>query len=324
MPATRLILAAVAALLVLAPAADASPAKRRAVISVQPASPVATDAISARVRIPARAAKDERYAVEVMTPRNGQCTAYLLEPVPRPTRGRAPVIAQLAPNRDGTAVGWCAGRAVVRLMHSTTGADWVPVPGVARSFTIRRNPRFRPAPLGTRVLIDVLPTSTATVTAPGRATRVLGLGGTLGGFIPGLFALNSDYRIVLGTGAGTGWEDMPASANAITVSSLVTDPLCATPAVSTTAGLAPGAVSGLTISRDGAVTSSIFLATDATTLAGCAGPATGTTRLDLVGVLGVKKLADTQLDVTIGGVPVGGGVTGSVGISLHLKINILD
>ena len=162
------------------------------------------------------------------------------------------------------------------------------------------------------------------VAANQQPKAVLGLGGILGGFIPGVFQLSRDYRITLGTGGGTGWEDLPASASGIAVTSLVTDPLCATPAVATTAPLATSAVSGLAISRDGAVTGTIVLAADATTLAGCAGPATGTTRLDVVGVLGVKKLADAPVEVTLNGVPVGGGVTGSVAIELHLKINILD
>ena len=65
-------------------------------------------------------------------------------------------------------------------------------------------------------------------------------------------------------------------------------------------------------------------ASDPTLLAGCAGPASGTTTLDLTGTLGIKKLADLTVTGSAPGVPVGGGVTGTVTVALHLKVNILD
>lgn len=320
---TRALLLGVLTLAVAAPGASAKGPGIK--LTVAPAKPTATDAIRVSFRVPIGAAKGERYGVAVTAPANGQCASNMLQAATGPIRAGTTVTVQLTANRHGAYAGWCAGKATATLMRQAAGRGWTPVRGVRRSFTIRLAPGFRPAPFGTKVDVDVLPTSTATVTAPGRATRVLGLGGGLDGFIAGRFLLNSDYRISLAHAAGGRNGEPPRSANAVVVRSLVTDPLCASPAIHTLAPMAAeGVVSGLTFLRDGNVAGKLFLAADPTTLAGCAGPDTGATTLDLSGRLGVAKLADLLLTATLATVPVGGGATGAVDVALHLKINILD
>jgi hypothetical protein len=315
-----LAVAAVVALAVAAPGAAAKSHGPR--LSIAPAKPNATDALRVTFRAPAALARGEHYGVEIRGQENGSdCRSDGIEVATGRFGAGVSVTVQLTANRTGSYIGWCAGKATAILMRNTAGHGWIPVRGFRRSFKIRSNPRFRPATFGTKVVVDVLPTSTATVTAPGRAERVLGLGGGLDGFIQGKFILNTDYRISLGIGAG---NTLPRSADAVIVRSLVSDPLCSSPAVQTIAPMASGVGSSLLFLRTGVVTGSLVLASDPTTLAGCAGPDTGTTTLALSGVLGEKKLADLTLTGSTTGVPVGGGVSGTVSLALHLKVNIID
>lgn len=316
--------AALAGFTVAAPSAMAKPGGRSATLTVTPARPSATSALRVTVVAPAKVAAGDRFRVTVSVPQNGVCASLKQRLITHAVRAGSRVVLTFAPNADGTFAGWCAGRASVAFERDTTGYDaWRTL--VRARITIKRAPGFDPAPFGTKVLVNVLPPSTATVTAPGRPTRVLGLGGGIDGFINGKFVLNTDYRVDLGDLGGiTGLNSSPVSGNALVVSSLVTDPLCSAPAIQTLAPVTTAAGSSLTFPQNGHVTGKLVLGADPTTLAGCSGPATGTTTLDLSGDLGITKLADLTLNATVPGVPVGGGVTGSVAIALHLKINILD
>lgn len=312
--------AALVALAVATPGAGAKSHGPR--LTVAPARPSATDALRVTFRAPSALARGEHYGVEIRGQANGNdCRSDGIEVAAGRFEAGVLTTVQLTANRTGAYIGWCAGKATAILMRGTAGRGWIPVPGFRRTFKIKPYPAFRPATFGTKVLVDVLPTSTATVAAPGRADRVLGLGGGLDGFIPGKFILNADYRVSLGIGAG---NTLPRSANAVIVRSLVSDPLCSSPAVQTIAPMASGVGSSLTFLRSGAVTGSLVLAADPTTLAGCAGPGTGSTTLALTGTLGEEKLADLTMTGSATGVPVGGGVTGAVTVALHLKVNILD
>jgi hypothetical protein len=290
---------------------------------VSPAKPTATDSIKVSFRAPATVAKHARYRVILDVPANGQCTASMQQTTSRPVRAGAIVTVELTASRYGIAAGWCSGRATVRLAYDRRGGGWPPIPGTRHRFTIGRSAYFRPAPLGTKVSIDVLPTSTSTVTAPGRADRILGLGGVMNGFIGGKFVLNAGFKI------GLGGDENPLDGSwhtndAIVVASLVTDPLCSAPAVRTLAPVTHASVSSLSFPPSGAVTGTLVLSADATTLGGCAGPDTGSTTLALSGTPGEKKLADLLLSATVPGIPVGGGISGTASIALHLKINLLD
>ena len=167
----------------------------------------------------------------------------------------------------------------------------------------------------------LLPGSTATVTAPGRADRTLGLAGGLRGFIPGRFVLNVDYPMNFDSPDP---ETQVPFTNAVGVSSLVSDPLCAAAPIHPFAPFADGSGSALSFKRTGAVSGKLVFSADPTTFAGCSGPESGTTTINLEGKLGVKKLADLTLTGTLADVPVGGGVNGTVTVSLEVKIDILD
>ena len=308
---------ALAGLALLAPVAAAKPSPARHVLTVTPASPTATDALTVSLPAPAVAG---RYAVDLTGPQNGACRAYArrVVTVRRGAKGTT-LSVNFAANDGGAFVGWCAGATSVRLLHDTPGYGFR-LSAVTR-FTIRKARGFTPGPFGTRVAVEVLPSSTATVAAPGRPDRVLGLSGGIDGFLPGRFVLNQDYAIAVGANADGGLP--PGSGNALVVSSFVSDPLCAGPAVHTVAAVAATG-SSLSFANTGAVTGTLVLMADPTTLAGCAGPDTGSTTLALSGVVGEKKLADTVLTATVANVPVGGAVLGTVTVALHLRIDILD
>jgi len=329
MSSARVSVLAVLALLAVAIAAPGASAKtlQRPVIS--PASPRATDALSVTFRAPANLGRTDRLAVEVLGTTNGACASDVNVTVPRAkVRPGLAVTALVQPNQGGRFAGWCAGAAevtVARLKPNGSGYPGYAIAGTVarRRITIRHAPGFSPErAFGTQVRIDVLPESTATVTAPGRADRVLGLGGAIDGWIAGKFVLNSDYQVKLG------FQPLPnltpTTNDELYVRSLVPDPLCSSPSIQTGTRVAPDGGSSLTFFRDGHVSGKLVLASDPAVLAGCAGPATGTTSIDLSAVLAVKKLADLTTTGTITGVPVGGGVTGTVTLALHLKVNILD
>ncbi len=328
---TRARSSVIAALALLAAAIGAPGASAKTIQRpvIAPASPRATDALSVTFRAPADLARDERVAVSVDVPSNGLCAARIVVVVPRAqVRAGGLVTALVRPNQGGRFAGWCSGAAEVTVARlSPIGSGY---PGYAsvgrvarRRITIHRAPGFHPErPFGTQVRIGLLPESTATISAPGRADRVLGLGGAIDGWIPGKFALNSDYTIGLGFQSQPNVQ--PVTNDEIFVRSLVPDPLCSSPSILTGARVAPDGGSNMTFLRDGHVTGKLVLAADPTVLAGCAGPATGTTSIDLAALLGVKKLADLTVTGTISGVPVGGGVTGTVAVALHLRVEILD
>ncbi len=299
------------ALGVLAPPALARPTS----LSVTPAKPLATDTLTLTARAPGGAPSGRRYALAITTRAGGACQSFALA---RPVGVADPgdrITVDLVPRTDGAWTGWCTGSAVVSLLRREAGGGWIPVAGARRVFRIKRTPKLDPHELfGTKVLIDVLPTSTATVTLPGHADRVLGLGGSINGFIPGKHVLNTAYAINL-----TGGD--------LAVRSLITDPVCTSGTFHPLAPLAPIATSDpakLTFDTAGAVSGALGLAADPATLAGCAGPETGTTTLELSGKLDALKLADVTLAAKTFLVPVGGGNNATVNVVLHLKINILD
>jgi hypothetical protein len=280
--------------------------------TVAPAKPLATDALTITARIPAGPAGG-RYALSVTTHAGGACQSFaVLRPVGTAGAGDR-ISVELVPRTDGAWTGWCSGKAVAALLRRDARGGWVPVPGARRAFRITRTPKVDPHVLfGTKVLIDVLPTSTATVTLPGHADRALGLGGTIDAFIPGKFVLNRDYLLNL-------------RSSAMAVTSLVTDPVCASGTIHTGLPFAVGTPSALGFDSAGGVAGTLTLAADPLSLAGCAGPATGTTTLELSGKLDALKLADTTLTAKTFYVPVGGGGgNATVNVVLHLKINILD
>ncbi len=307
------------ALLAVAPGAARAGGPRG--LSITPRAPVASDAILISFRSPSHAPDTTRYAASVTTTRSGACRSFGLAPFPGSLGAgtRASIQVGIDAAASPASSRWCSGRAVARVLRRTAGGGWAPIPGARRRFVIARSPGARVL-FGTHVLTTVLPTSTATVTAPGRADRVLGLGGDFDGFIPGKFILNTDYKITLGTAFGSPL----VGGNAVVVSALVTDPLCAAPVVHTRAPLPGDASSSLTFLRSGAVSGTLVLAADPTTLAGCAGADTGTMTIALSGTLAEKKLADLTVTGSLTGVPAGGGVTASVAIELHLNVKILD
>jgi len=300
--------AAALALCALAPPALAGPGAP----TVSPARPQAVDALTITARVPAGPAGG-LYALSVTTHAGGACQSYaLLRPVGTAAAGER-ISVELVPRTDGAWTGWCSGKAVAALLRRNARGGWVPVPGARRAFRIARTPKVDPHVLyGTKVQIDVLPTSTATVTLPGHADRALGLGGTIDGFLPGKFPLNRDYKVNL-------------TRSAMGVASLVTDPVCASGTIHTGLPFAPiPPPSELAFQASGDVTGAITLAADPLSLAGCAGPATGTTAFTLSGKLDALKLADVTLTAKPLYVPIGGGNNMTVNVVLHLKITIVD
>lgn len=104
----------------------------------------------------------------------------------------------------------------------------------------------------------------------------------------------------------------------------MTDPLCASGAIQTSAQLASSPPSQLTFLRNGVVTANLKFDADPSTFAGCAGAPSGIIAVDLTGKLGTALLSDVLLTGTVAGVPVGGGVAATVSLTLHVKVNILD
>lgn len=317
---------AVVALIAVAVAAPGASAKGVQVLRVTPLSPTATDAIGVSFNVPARLTRDDRIFVSVAGTHTGACASDVNVFVPRAKlRPGRTGTAVLQPNQGGRFAGWCSGSAEVTVYRATKIPSGYAIGArlAHKPITIRHAVGFNPErEAGTQVRIDVLPESTATVRAAGRADRVLGLGGAIDGWIPGKFVLNSDYTI--GLGYQIRRNVLPVTGDDVFVASLVPDPLCSAPSIQTATRVAPGTGSSMTFYRDGHITGRLILAADPTLLAGCAGPATGTTTIDLAGSLGVKKLADLTVTGTIPGVPVGSGLTGTVTVSLDLKVNILD
>lgn len=289
--------------------------------AVQPAKPASDATLTVSFRTGAHAAAGQQYAVEVQTQKRGACRSHAVEPAAGTAGPNTRVTVSLAAGEPGSGAHWCSGKAIVSALRRVHGA-WITVPGTRRVITVR-SVRTPSAPFGTKVAVDVLPSSTATVTAPGRATRVLTLGGGISGLIPGKLKLNTDYAVRLGGILGAP-GNRPYLPDALWLRTVVVDPLCASPAIQTGMTLTPSGPSVLTFRHDGGVSGTLELAGDATALAGCAGPVTGTTKLTLTGKLGAKQLADVELTAKLTGVPVGGGVTGEVAIDLHLNVMILD
>lgn len=308
---------ALAALAVAAPGASAKATTHGLPPTISPAKPVATDTLNVRFRAPAGAANSERYAIAVRTRAHRNCQSFALVGVDGVVEARDTATVHLLAGTTASFTAWCTGPAVATLLHRVAGGGWAPIVGARRAFKIAKALDEHEL-FGTKVQIDVLGTSTATVKVLGRADRVLSLSGAIDGFIPGKFILNSDYKIQL-----NGLADR-SSSSALVVSALVTDPLCSAGTIRTIAPLKLGGGSSLTVLRNGSVAGTFDLASDPGTLAACAGPDTGTTTLDLKGLLGVANLADLTLNATLPYVPVGGGTVGTVSISLHLKITILD
>ena len=201
---------------------------------------------------------------------------------------------------------WCIGRATVSIRD--TG-----YPSTAlfqTAFTIRSS--SNPAQLGTPVRINVIRGSTITVRVPGRDPRFLPLAGGFRGFIPGGFALNSDFAVTLLSGS-------------LNLDAFTPDALCTGPALPVAFALAaPPTSSAAQFPRSGDVTMTLSLNADPVGLAGCAGPAAGDTTLHFTGALGTRKLAELQLVARVDGIPVAAGVTASASVDLHLQVEILD
>lgn len=293
---------------ILAPTALAKPAAP----TVAPARPLATDALTITTRAPHGGPAAGRYALSVTTRAGGACQSFALRrPVGTAGAGDR-ITVELVPRTDGAWTGWCSGSAVAALLRRDARGGWVPVAGARRAFRIARTPKLDPHELfGTKIHIDVLPTSAATVTLPGHTDRVLGLGGTISGFLPGKFLLNTAYKIRL-------------TQSAAAVTSLVTDPVCATGTIRTGLPFALGTPSSLSFDAAGNVTGTIAFASDPLSLAGCAGPANGTTALDLSGKLGALKLADVTLTAKTFYVPIGSSNNLTVNVVLHLNVAIVD
>lgn len=193
-----------------------------------------------------------------------------------------------------------------------------------RAFTVRPSDAFTPAKLGTDAIVHVLPTSTATVTTPGRPERVLGLSGWFEGWTAGKLNPAFDFDLRLGDALGR---------SAITVTSLVTDPLCSAPAVATTAPLhlrtSKQQLSALDywstvsqrVGQPARASAVLAFDADATVFAGCAGPPTGSTTISFDKVaLTAKGLSDIALTGTISDVAVGAGAMATVTLTLHLSV----
>ena len=315
---------ALAAAGVLAPSAAAKGAGSSP--SVVPASPAALDAVTVSFRVPAVVKPGDRFRVQIDLKRTGDCAGHAEAALGGAgARAGQVLTATLAPNAGGQYAGWCTGKAAASVYRVRAPSRRV----AKTSFRIRRSPGFNPklydaSRFGSAVHIDVLAASTATVSATGRPERAIGLGGAIDGFIPGKFVLNTDFRIDLGPDADTRGNAPAPGANVLFLRSLVTDPLCASPAIHPWAPVSGGTGSSLTLLRNGSVTGRIVLSADATTLAGCAGPETGTTTFDVAGKVDTAQLADLTLVATIPGVAVGAGLTGTVTVALHVKITIVD
>jgi hypothetical protein len=316
----NLTLALVLALALLAvPAASARTLPGQA--SLLPASPTTTDTLHLAYRPSAGDRLNASYSatVFVLTRPSDSCRTSKSVVLERRSPTSQTLTADFAP--QGSHIQpypWCSGRALLSVFRGD-GAGGLPDRRV-----IRRVIKLRPArpsgEFGTGAVIQVLPASAATVTAAGRPDRTLGIGGVFAGFISGKFILNTDFLMRLKpTSAGLG-----VTPSGLTVRSLVTDPLCASRAIQTSAPLASSSPSQLTFLRNGVVNAHIVLDVDPSTLAGCAGAPSGTVTIDLTGKLGTAHLSDVLLTGTVAGVPVGGGVGATVSLALHVKVTILD
>ena len=319
----NLTLAASLALTVLALTAGGASARTLSgQTSLLPASPSTTDTLHVSYRPSAGGRSNANYVVTVfvLAGHSDTCRGSLTVTLEKKSDASRTLTGDLAP--QGSHIQpypWCSGRALLSVFHDNSGSG-LPDRRVARRVIKLRPARPSEELFGTDAVIQVLPASTATVTATGRPDRTLEIGGVFAGFIPGKFVLNSDYMMRLKpTSAALG-----VTPSGLSVRSLVTDPLCASGAIQTSAPLASSVPSQLTFLRNGVVTAKLILDADPSTFAGCAGAPTGTTAIDLTGKLGTSLLADVLLTGTVAGLPVGGGVGATVSLALHVKVAILD
>ena len=319
----NLTLAASLALTVLALTAGGASARTLSgQTSLVPASPSTTDTLHVSYRPSAGGRSNANYTatVFVLARHTDTCRGSLTVTLEKKSDASQTLTADLAP--QGSHIQpypWCSGRALLSVFRDNSALG-LPDRRVARRVIKLRLARPSDTLFGTPTVIQVLATSTATVSAPGRPDRTLGLGGVFAGFIPGKFVLNTDYVMQLKpTSAALG-----VTPSGLTVRSLVTDPLCSSGAIQTSAPLASSFPSQLTFQRNGVVTAKLTLDADPSTLAGCAGGPSGTVAIDLTGKLGTALLSDVLLTGTVAGVPVGGGVGATVSLALHIKVSIFD
>ena len=278
-----------------------------------PASPNAAEPLVAVFRGNGKLKRTARYHVSFFTnPAGRSCVASAQRTIAGFITGGARVKASVAePIADGTAR-WCPGRWTAQLY--TLDIEGRSSPGLAQThFTVRKDVHF-PASMNqvppTLVSLTVLDSSTLTVRAAGRPDRVLGLGGSFDGELPNPFVLNTDYAIKV-------------TAGELHVRSLVLDPVCGAAALGLSFPLGPGA-SAVEIKRDGHVSMSVPLLGDARNLTVCGTGTPGTTTLQLAGMLGVTRLADTALTTTVDNLVLDNGLAASVSVDLHLQITLID
>ena len=313
---TTAALAAVVALTALSGAAPAAHAKAPAKLklAVTPSAPTTLDELTVTLGPGARFRDGVDYDVSftVKGPQTRACTRARVAPV---DTAASSVAVKLTPAKTS---GWCEGNATVALRKL---GGFAPVVILHRNVRIARNAKFKPQLLQTAALVHLLPGSTATVTATGRPDRTLGLAGTIAGAIPGQFRLNTPFSVSLSR------ETLSplTGENVVSVDPLVPDPICSAPSIHTRAPLAGGSGSSLVFdTKTENATGTLVFAADPTTLAGCAGPATGTTTVALSGKLGLTGFSDFVLTGQVPNITIAPGVVANVAVSLRLSVEILD
>ena len=167
-----------------------------------------------------------------------------------------------------------------------------------------------PEPPGTSVKVTVLDGSTVTVQAPGRPDRMLPVGGSIRGLLPGRFRPNTDINIDSMTGK-------------LLLSAISPDSLCAGGVYKLEFGLAQGGPSKMVLQASGNSTLLLELLADPASVAGCAAPAApGKTSVTLTGKVGPEGLVRHAISGAVAGVQIAPGVTATVTLNLLVNVDL--
>ena len=306
--------------LLLVVAALSSPASAHAwkswggpYLQIVPANPTTSQAITIKIRDHGSMKPGTNYQVTV-TSFGGSTFCAPAENAPVAgvlkrgwtTRVTIP-IPQARSLRSDQATQWCPGLYEVQVTKPF-GPDGSRTGIASRKFRISKD-GVGPAIVGPTVHADLLPTSTIKVTGPSRPVRKMSLGGELSWILPDLRRANKDYLVDL-------------KSTTLTLRGLAVDPLCAGQNYATSFGLATDVPSQAWFWTTGGVGIALKLNVTPQSLAGCSGPATGSTTVQLRGDRVFDSSPDDLvLKGAVEGIPIATDVVATASVTLHLKLD---